>query len=199
MGAVVAVPLWLLAKWGFGLYVEKLVARGSLYGALGLIPLFLLWLSLSWQIVLLGAQLAYTQDNLARLEQAERAQREVLVPADRIAAALAIARRFDAGEGPTPQDLLADELGLPTESVVLLGRQLESLEVASRLQDDTDAVYVLGRPPGRLSAMQLVGLDQPLRPGLSPALGAVYERLVNLARPCLGTVSVADLLAEARA
>ncbi len=42
-GAAVAVPLWLLAEWGFSLYVLSLVGKGSIYGTLGLIPLFLIW------------------------------------------------------------------------------------------------------------------------------------------------------------
>jgi len=195
-GAAVAAPLWLLAKWGFGLYVEKVVGRGSLYGTLGLIPLFLLWLNLSWQIVLLGAQLAYTQDNLVRLEMAEQAQRTMLGPADRIAAALAIARRFDAGGGPMPHGRLAEELKLPLESVRQLGRQLESLRVSTPLESDIAAAYALTGPLTKLTLVQLLGLDQPLRPGLDPGLCRTYDRLVDVARRGLRNTSVADVLAE---
>ena len=38
--ALVAVLLWLGAKWCFSLYIEAVVGKRSLYGALGLLPLF---------------------------------------------------------------------------------------------------------------------------------------------------------------
>jgi len=67
-GALVAVPLWLLAEWGFRMYVGRVVGRGSFYGALGLLPLFLFWVNLSWLIFLFGAQLAHSAVNLSRIE-----------------------------------------------------------------------------------------------------------------------------------
>lgn len=65
-GAVVAGPLWLIAKWAFSLYVVEFVTKGNLYGALGLIPLFLVWLNLSWWIFLFGASLAHSAIRLRR-------------------------------------------------------------------------------------------------------------------------------------
>ena len=62
-GAVVALPVWLLAKWGFAQYVQQ-VGTHSIYGALALIPLFLMWLNLSWWIFLFGAELAHTGASL---------------------------------------------------------------------------------------------------------------------------------------
>ncbi len=59
-GAAVAATLWALSRWGFGLYVGKALPYMKLYGALGLIPLFLFWLYLTWLIVLFGMELAYT-------------------------------------------------------------------------------------------------------------------------------------------
>ena len=59
-GAAVAAILWALSRWGFGLYVGKALPYMKLYGALGLIPLFLFWLYLTWLIVLFGMELAYT-------------------------------------------------------------------------------------------------------------------------------------------
>ena len=40
-GALVAAVLWSLSRWGFGLYVSEFLPYMKIYGALGLIPLFL--------------------------------------------------------------------------------------------------------------------------------------------------------------
>jgi len=57
VGGLVAGVLFELAKRGFGLYVAKLPTYALVYGAFAIIPLFLLWLYVSWVVVLFGATL----------------------------------------------------------------------------------------------------------------------------------------------
>ena len=47
-----------LAKWGFSIYVTNFPSYQILYGAFAAVPLFLLWIFLSWFIILMGAELA---------------------------------------------------------------------------------------------------------------------------------------------
>lgn len=54
-GAFSASLLFELSKWLFGLYILHFPNYQLLYGVLAAIPLFLLWLYIAWQIVLLGA------------------------------------------------------------------------------------------------------------------------------------------------
>lgn len=56
-GAAVASLLFEGAKEGFALYVANVPAVNVLYGAFVAIPFFLLWVYLSWVVVLLGAEL----------------------------------------------------------------------------------------------------------------------------------------------
>ena len=60
IGSLVAAILWKFAKHGFKLYLTKAVSYSVLYGSLGLIPLFLFWMYLTWLIVLFGLELTYT-------------------------------------------------------------------------------------------------------------------------------------------
>lgn len=70
LGGVVAFPLWVFTRWAFDLYVKN-VAVQSIYGALGLLPLFLLWLNTSWWIFLFGAELANANMNLDQFDEPE--------------------------------------------------------------------------------------------------------------------------------
>lgn len=56
-GSVAATSVWLAGTWVFGIYVRNFGSFGALYGALGAIIIFLIWLFLSAYILLLGAEL----------------------------------------------------------------------------------------------------------------------------------------------
>jgi membrane protein len=70
-GAFVAAIIFVLAKFGFGLYVTKFVPQFALYGVLGIIPLTVMWIFLSWLIILFGLQLTYATQNIKHLDAAE--------------------------------------------------------------------------------------------------------------------------------
>ena len=57
-GGVAAAVLFELAKIGFGFYVRS-AGTEEIYGALAVLPLFLVWIYTSWVIVLFGAHLTY--------------------------------------------------------------------------------------------------------------------------------------------
>lgn len=53
-GTVTAI-LFGLAKWVFGLYIKHFSLYDTIYGALSVIPVFLIWIYLCWLIILFGA------------------------------------------------------------------------------------------------------------------------------------------------
>jgi membrane protein len=59
IGGVIAAILFGLAKYGFAIYVTHSDVYETVYGTLSTIPLFLIWIYVSWIIVLLGAEITY--------------------------------------------------------------------------------------------------------------------------------------------
>lgn len=55
IGSVFAALLFECAKRGFALFVTKFAAYQIVYGAVAALPVFLIWIYLSWTVILLGA------------------------------------------------------------------------------------------------------------------------------------------------
>ncbi|MBR1648432.1 MAG: YihY family inner membrane protein [Alphaproteobacteria bacterium] len=75
-GAVVAVIGFWLLRQGFGSFVMSNSTYSTLYGALAIIPIFLIWMYLSWAVVLFGAVVTaaldeYTQNLRLKTEETQ--------------------------------------------------------------------------------------------------------------------------------
>ncbi len=58
-GGLLAAILFEVAKKGFALYAVNTDAYQTIYGTLATIPLFLIWIYVSWVVILLGAEITY--------------------------------------------------------------------------------------------------------------------------------------------
>lgn len=65
-GSVLAVLVWISASLGFGYYAQNFATYDAMYGSIGAIIIFLLYLYLSAAVLLLGAELNAVIEHLSR-------------------------------------------------------------------------------------------------------------------------------------
>lgn len=115
LGGVVAGSGFSAAEWAYVTFNIGVSRSNALFGTLAALPLLLVWIYVSWVIVLAGAEVAVAHQRLGPLRRAHRV-REVNA-ADRESIGLAVAaeaaRAFRAGEGPVAVDDLCDRLDAP--------------------------------------------------------------------------------------
>lgn len=180
-GAFVAVPLWMIAKWAFSIYVANFVRTGNLYGALGLLPLFMIWLNLSWLILLFGAELANAAANMSTFQAAERISDEPPGPSELLAAGIAVARGYVAGQGPVQLKVVAEALNTTNEHAELVLERLGKAQIVSQVNGRDRGGYLLTRPPDHIQLSEILGIAPGAASRKHPAAdnGASIERTVE--------------------
>jgi membrane protein len=68
LGGVVAGTLYQIAQWGYISFQIGAAKYNAIYGSFAALPLFLMWLQISWWIVLFGAELSFANQNVATYE-----------------------------------------------------------------------------------------------------------------------------------
>jgi len=119
LGAAVGSILWELGKNLFANSIGQSVRYSTIYGSLAIIPIFLIWLYITWIVVLLGLEIAFTHQHFAALVRSNAASERD--ECDRVPTGLQlftlIARRFHQGKDPPTADELSRRFLVATGSV----------------------------------------------------------------------------------
>jgi membrane protein len=120
--AIVAGSLWNIAKYGFGFYVRHNVTTHDVYGSLAAVPLFILWLYVSWLLVLLGGQLTFAFHHAAtyRPETLDEEPSQWALERSTCRLLLEIAAAFLAGRPAPSREELEETLGLSASHTDLI-------------------------------------------------------------------------------
>ncbi len=158
IGGFVGAVLWEGGKYLFGLYVTHFVGYGKWYGTLGLVPLFMFWIYLTWNFVLLGLEVSYIHQHFAILARriARCAESETTMTDLHwvLAVGAMLAENFAVGKSLDP-DEVAEELHIPLDVADNLLRGLEKAGIAHSIAG-ADKSYALSRPPENITAAELL-------------------------------------------
>lgn len=171
LGGLIAALLFALLRYGFTSFVAGMPTYQAIYGAVAALPVFLIWLFLSWNVILAGAVMTATLPDWRRAEH-ERTSG----PGGRLALATDILAALNAVAGSgagLSQRVLREEVGVKEAALIPV---LEELRAGGFAAFGDDGVWRLGRDLGRTAVSEIVhllGYGVPLTPALAGKSTAV--------------------------
>ena len=203
IGGLIAGGLFELTKLAFAFYVTKLANYELLYGALGALPIFLLWLYLVWVVVLFGAETAF---GLQHPEQSKKENVAFLQPGvQQFFSHLILLRAAEAlGEGRSlGTDELLRETEVPDNILQEWLDHLSARGLMRRTADDEEDTWVLGQDADRLTlfsvhhALNAIPMHIPADwqdSTIGRTLSGLYFRMDREQREWLGAISIRELM-----
>ncbi|MEM7261961.1 MAG: YihY/virulence factor BrkB family protein [Planctomycetota bacterium] len=190
VGALGSGVVWVLGTQLFTYYIQTW-ANQSVYGALGVVPFFLVWVYYSWLVALNGCELSYCVQNFPVLEREVRyhvGRQQVTRFVHALVVMERVYRGFADGASSPTAEQVATELQTPLADVE---EMLERLRSAELLVDDVNGRLLPARSPASLplSAVADVfpkGVGFHLPQGASPATSAIADLVEELRRNVRG-------------
>jgi len=212
VGAVIAAIAWEAAKWGFAEYVRFSAGTARLYGLIALLPLFLLWVYLTWMIVLVGLQIANSLQtygivrergfsaslfaSLGLLDERRPVRvAGVVDPASILPVMIAVAEGFEQGR-PTDHAMAAKMTGLDEQVVSEMLERLAGAGMLHRVRDSNDGAYTLARSPKAILAADVLRISGDLVAVARTPTSGIMRDLAQARIDAFGSKTVADLLAS---
>jgi membrane protein len=159
IGGLVAGLLWA----GSGALFARIVAASAqmvaIYAGFAIFLAALIWIYLSWLILLIGAQLSFYVQNPRYLRVGQGHVRLTSALRERLAftVMLLIARKFVAGESPWQLRALSEDLQIPGSALATVTRSLEHAGLLT-LTEDEELI-----PARDLEGIQLTDILQAVR------------------------------------
>ncbi|MGE4071782.1 MAG: YihY family inner membrane protein [Lysobacterales bacterium] len=151
LGGLFTATAFEVAKIGFAQFVGHFGSYRQIYGAVAIIPLFLLWIYVSWVVALLGASLSAALGAFTH-----EANKRDLPDRERFPALLQLLAQLRAaqsqGVGLSIGDLATTLPDVPESTIAELLRLLESLNTAQRTDIGS---WILSRDPDLVRIREL--------------------------------------------
>ncbi len=114
MAGVIAGSIYQFSQWAYIYFQVGVAQYNAIYGSFAAIPLFLIWLQLSWVIVLLGAAIAAAHQNIDQYEFAPHIKNVSCKLKKLIALYISVlaVRLFIKGEPPLTIDIICEKTGM---------------------------------------------------------------------------------------
>ena len=139
-GGIVAGTIYQIVQWIYITFQIGAAKYGAIYGSFAALPLFLVWLQVSWLIVLFGAEIAFASQNVGTYEfepdslKARPSFRKLLA----LRIAQVCVKNFCNGDRPLSAEQISHALEIPIRLVNLILFELVESRILTEVRETTD-------------------------------------------------------------
>lgn len=149
LAGIVAGTIFQIVQWAYINFQIGVAKYGAIYGSFAALPLFLLWLQISWLVVLFGAELSFAHQNVETYEF-EQDCLSVSHSYKRLLSLLVahhLVQNFCNGEKPSGASQISQKLEIPIRLVRQILYELAESGIVCEVKTDGDreAAYQPGR------------------------------------------------------
>jgi membrane protein len=206
IGGAVGGIVWQTAGWVFAVFVASSNKYTAIYASLAILIMFMIWLYLSWLILLFGASVAFYAQHPEYLYGKGGEPRLSNRMRERLALSLMtlVAGRFLAGARVPSQAELTRLLGVPMHALQTVLDALEQRELVVPSTDDPP-LYLPARDLSLITVAQVLdtvraaGEERYFSPEALPAphpVDAVLERMRQAVQASVGDMTLRELAAQ---
>jgi membrane protein len=202
LGGLVGAVLWQSAQWAYINWQIGAAKYNAIYGSFAQFPLLLMWLYISWVIVLLGAEVSYAWQNVGTFVKQRYFGKASPIERQKIALVMLsmIVKRFESGEPLPCAEDVSDHLLAPLPLVEELGDLFIEAGLLVPVQRGDCEVY---GPARRLDGIRvdevvrIVNTDAGQRTGSSFSghfsfVGELFSSLGNAVRESEHNLTLAE-------
>jgi membrane protein len=172
VGGVIAGVIWKITGWGFAAFIASSSKYAAIYSSFAIMILLLIWMYLSWLILLVGSQIAffvqfpkYMTMNRVRFTLSSRLREQLALQLMYL-----VAYNYYHDRPPWNLDRFAEYLNIPGEPVHRMVRVLVDAGYLIEISDDDPPIYL---PLHDIDTTRLVDLLKDIR-------GAGESRFLSL-------------------
>ena len=185
LGGVVAAVLFTLAQYSYVAFSIGAARSSAVYGGFAAIPLLLIWIYVSWAIVLMGAEVSFAYQNLGHYRR-EVGDKEVGI-AEREAVGvrimLYVGVAFRDSNPPFTAEILAERIEISVRTIIVLLEQLMQAGLVREMTAGSGGrAFSLGRPAELIGFVEVLravrGVRRPMS-GDPDAIAGLSDRVIT--------------------
>ena len=133
----------------------------AVYGGFAALPLLLVWLNFSWQIVLFGAELSFAYQNISKYEYERQVSEISSNFKDKLSVVIIyhIIKNFEEGKLPLTAEMISSNANIPISTVHKILYDFEDANlILSIEQENKSNIYTLARNLSDLTVIELFNI-----------------------------------------
>ncbi len=163
LGGIVAGTIYQVVQWAYITFQIGVAKYGAIYGSFAALPLFIIWLQVSWLVVLFGAEISFASQNVETYEfepdalEAKPSFKKLLA----LRIAQVCVKNFCNGSRPWSAEQISHELEIPIRLVNLILFELVEGKILSEVREDVDG-EILYQPARNVDLLSIQYVLQTL-------------------------------------